>query len=159
MARTPGATTPGKQPIFRCAHFTWTFHPIWSIFPGKRLIFTDMDMEDESPRPEASRDNKDAPSSDSEDSDLGFAAKPQCLAARLAFDAFSDDDFWSIEHILAQTLLMSICLCYFHSNSIQIEQIGIGFCSCFQLLSMSQSVRSSSGKSMGWWLGWTIFVT
>jgi len=71
MARTPGASTPGK-----------------------RLIFTDMDMEDESPKPEASRDNKDArPSSDSEDSDSEFAVKPQCLAARLAFDAFSDDDF------------------------------------------------------------------
>ena len=53
-----------------------------------------MDMDDGSPRPEASRDNKDAhPSSDSEDSDSGFAVKPHCLAARLAFDAFSDDDF------------------------------------------------------------------
>ena len=53
----------------------------------------DMDMEDESLRPEASRDNKDAPSSDSEDSDSEFTVKPHCLAARLAFDAFSDDDF------------------------------------------------------------------
>lgn len=55
------------------------------------MIFTDMDMEDESPKP----DNKDADhhSRDSDDSDSEFAVKPQCLAARLAFDAFSDDDF------------------------------------------------------------------
>ena len=71
--------------------FLVNFHP---FYPGKRLIFTDMDMEDESPKPEPSRDNKDArPSSDSDDSDSEFAVKPQCLAARLAFDAFSDDDF------------------------------------------------------------------
>ena len=58
------------------------------------MIFTDMDMEDESPKPEPSRDIKDAEhTSDSDDSDSGFAVKPQCLAARLAFDAFSDDDF------------------------------------------------------------------
>jgi len=43
LARTPGATTPGK-----------------------RLIFTDMDREDESPKPEPNRDYKDAqPSNDS----------------------------------------------------------------------------------------------
>ena len=86
------------------SHCTKLFHAftlISSIFinfftsyPGKRLIFTDMDMEDESPKPEPSRDNNQAEqSSDSDDSDSGFAVKPQCLAARLAFDAFSDDDF------------------------------------------------------------------
>ena len=69
----------------------FNLHP---FYPGKRLIFTDMDMEDESLKPEPSRDFKDAqPSSDSDDSDSEFAVKPQCLAARLAFDVFSGDDF------------------------------------------------------------------
>ena len=72
MARTPGANTPGK-----------------------RLIFTDMDLEDESPRPEQSRENIEVTnkSSDTDDSDAEFTEKHQCLAARLAFDAFSDDEF------------------------------------------------------------------
>jgi len=72
LARTPGANTPGK-----------------------RLIFTDMDLEDESPRPEQSRENNVVAikSSDTDDSDAEFTVKPQCLAARLAFDAFSDDEF------------------------------------------------------------------
>ena len=49
----------------------------------------------ESPTPETCRDNRDAEqSSDSDDLNSGsFSVKPQCLAARLAFDAFSDDDF------------------------------------------------------------------
>ena len=98
LARTPGATTPGKLIFFIKTDMdlssimsNFNLHP---LYPGKRLIFTDMDMEDESPKPEPCRDNKDAhPSSDSDDSDSEFAVKPQCLAARLAFDAFSDDDF------------------------------------------------------------------
>ena len=51
MARTPGANTPGK-----------------------RLIFTDMDLEDESPRPEQSRENSEVvnKSSDTDDSDAEF---------------------------------------------------------------------------------------
>jgi len=69
LARTPGATTPGK-----------------------RLIFTDMDLEDESPKPQPSRDIKETEdNSDSDNSE--FALSSQRLAARLAFDAFSDDDF------------------------------------------------------------------
>jgi len=51
LARTPGATTPGK-----------------------RLIFTDMDREDESPKPEPSRDYKDAQPSN--DSDAMFKSHP-----------------------------------------------------------------------------------
>merc|ERR1719234_2392230 len=53
LARTPGATTPGK-----------------------RLIFTDMDMEDESPKTEPSRDKGTEQNSDSDDS---YSVKPQCL--------------------------------------------------------------------------------
>ena len=69
----------------------FNLHP---FYPSKRLIFTDMNMENESLKPEPSRDYKDAqPSSDSDDSDSEFAVKPQCLAARLAFDVFSGDDF------------------------------------------------------------------
>ena len=98
LPRMPGATTPGKRlfvikngqgPFLNLTNFN--LHP---FYPGKRLIFTDMDMEDESLKPEPSRDFKDAqPSSDSDDSDSEFAVKPQCLAARLAFDVFSGDDF------------------------------------------------------------------
>ena len=47
------------------------FHP---FHPGKRLIFTDMDMEDESPKPEPSRDYKDAQPSN--DSDAMFKSHP-----------------------------------------------------------------------------------
>ena len=51
-----------------------------------------MDLEDESPKPQPSRDNKEAEdNSDSDNSE--FALSSQRLAARLAFDAFSDDDF------------------------------------------------------------------
>ena len=48
----------------------------------------------ESPTPETCRDNRDAEqSSDSDDLNSGYAVKPHGLAARLAFDAFSDNDF------------------------------------------------------------------
>ena len=98
LARTPGATTPGKRVFFIKTDMDLSsiltnlnLHP---FYPGKRLIFTDMNMENESLKPEPSRDYKDAqPSSDSNDSDSEFAVKPQCLAARLAFDVFSGDDF------------------------------------------------------------------
>ena len=46
-------------------------HP---FYPGKRLIFTDMDMEDESLKPEPSRDYKDAQPSN--DSDAMFKSHP-----------------------------------------------------------------------------------
>ena len=54
-----------------------------------------MDLEDESPRPEQNRENNEVAnkSSDTDDSDAEFTVKPQCLAARLAFDAFSGDEF------------------------------------------------------------------
>ena len=69
LAQTPGATTPGKRPFFiktdmdlSSILINFNLHP---LYPGKQLIFTDMDREDESPKPEPSRDYKDAqPSND-----------------------------------------------------------------------------------------------
>ena len=78
LARTPGATTPGKRPLFiktdmdlSSILINFNLHP---LYPGKRLIFTDMDREDESPKPEPSRDYKDAQPSN--DSDAMFKSHP-----------------------------------------------------------------------------------
>ena len=78
LARTPGATTPGKRPLFiktdmdlSSILINFNLHP---LYPGKRLIFTDMDREDESPKPEPSRDYKDAQPSN--DSDAVFKSHP-----------------------------------------------------------------------------------
>ena len=78
LARTPGATTPGKRPLFiktdmdlSSILINFNLHP---LYPGKRLIFTDMDREDKSPKPEPSRDYKDAQPSN--DSDAMFKSHP-----------------------------------------------------------------------------------